>query len=144
VVKRRWKIGRLRPWVLALTWVVAFIARAGCFALAEQERNVALTEKDDGRQVSLGVGSILTIRLEAIPGTGYSWQIARNNSETLVPVGNPEFEPPQSPRPGAIQYQVFRFKVEKAGTSDLVLRYNRPWQKEASALKRFQVKVTAR
>jgi predicted secreted protein len=144
VYKRRWKIGRSRQSVLALTWVVALIAWLGCPAWADEESDVALTQKDNGREVTLGVGSTVTIRLEAILGTGYSWQIASDNSENLLAVGKPEFEPSRSGQPGAMQYQIFRFKAQKVGTSDLMLRYVRPWQKEVPEAKGFRVRVTVR
>ena len=91
--------------------------------------NMILTEKDNGNRIEISLGSIITVRLESIPGTGYTWYIKKNNNDLLLPLGVPEFEESKDKKLlGGIEHQIFRFKAVSPGTNILTLHYIRKWE----------------
>jgi inhibitor of cysteine peptidase len=110
--------------------------------------NIIITEKNNGGQVKIAPGYILILKLEAIPGTGYGWQIAQNDPDLLEPLGESVFEPivgdAKKELLGGPEYQVFRFKAQRSGTTILELNYKRAWEKEVAPLKSFRITVQIR
>lgn len=106
---------------------------------------VTITEGDNKGQVQITLGGILTVRLEAIPGTGYAWHVVRNDASLLKPMGEAVFEPKLEDTGkkvvGAPEDQVFRFSAQSKGSNVLLLEYVRKWEKKAAPLKTFSVTV---
>ena len=60
-------------------------------------RTVTVTEKDNNSKVELNKGDTLAVILDFSPGTGYPWQIAKNDVNVLEPGGgNPSYPGGQS------------------------------------------------
>ncbi len=133
-VERFYVISALLLCVLAVTCGRADAGGAG-------EKTVTLGDEDGGGSVCLAPGDVLVVRLEAQLGTGYGWQVAKNDRKLLRQHGDPELESPGRGRPGAKERQVFRFTALAAGKAPLELHYARPWDKEASPLKTYRVEV---
>lgn len=131
---------------IALSLAVCLCAAAQILSLptGDERKTVTLTEQDDGGQVCLSTGDRLVVRLKAQFGTGYSWQLVKNDSGQLRPLGKPEVQTQERDAPGAAEYQIFRFEALAAGTSVLELHYVRPWEKDASPQKTFRVEVQIR
>ena len=110
-------------------------------AMANSLDNVTATDSDNGGQVRIARGGSLTLKLEAIPGTGYSWEIVQNDPQKLVLLRAPTFEPIESEKLGAVEYQIFRLKALTLGTNVLKLRYIRKWEKEATPAKTYSLTV---
>jgi len=108
-----------------------------------QSDTITITQKDCGSTVELTKGDILILRLEEQPGTGYSWEILKNDAELLKPLGKPTSESRGEAFPGATVDKVFRFEAQKTGSSSLELGYIRPWQKGKAPVKtcHFMVEV---
>ena len=105
-----------------------------------------LTLEDHGADIQLAVGDILTLKLDAIPSTGYSWTVVRNDVALLEPLGEPRFEqgdPPATGPLGASGRQVFRFRAKAPGHQKLELHYRRSWEKEPP-LKAFEIEARIR
>jgi predicted secreted protein len=98
---------------------------------------------DHGREVAVPVGSTVILRLEAIPGAGYGWQLSRNESPQLRLVSPPVFEPRSSAEAGGIEDEVFQFRVQMPGTTDLELHYRRPSDSRGPAAKTFKIRITS-
>jgi len=103
---------------------------------------LALSERDHGRQVSLDGNHLLVLNLTSNPSTGYGWEVANMNRNVLRPLGEAEFKPEQE-RLGAPVTQVLRFEAVAKGQTNIDLVYRRPWEKQAAPLKTFSVKVNA-
>jgi predicted secreted protein len=88
-------------------------------------------------------GSVVVLRLEAMPGTGYGWQVVRNGSPLLQPEGLPVFEPRSKMEAGGVEDEVFRFRVSMPGTADLEFHYRRPWDTQGPAAKTFRIRITS-
>lgn len=104
---------------------------------------IILTDNDHGREVPLTISGILTLKLECSPGTGYSWEIVRNNRNLLELQGEPRFEAIKSGVLGGIEYQIFHFKALVAGTNILELSYTRKWENKPP-LKTYRVTLLIR
>jgi inhibitor of cysteine peptidase len=89
-----------------------------------------LTDEQSGQRFDLAVGQEAVVRLKSNPTTGYRWSL-ETRSAVLGVLGEPAFEPPAKPLPGAGGTEVWRLKSMTAGTATLVFEYRRPWEKGA-------------
>ena len=105
----------------------------------------AITEKDNRRRIGMTPGGILTPKLEAIPGTGYSWHVIEDEPDLLDALGSSIFEPISGEsRNGIIGgsvYQLFRFRAKNSGTVLLQLHCKRGWESKGAPLKTFSITV---
>jgi inhibitor of cysteine peptidase len=108
----------------------------------DSEKAVIVTEKDDKGKVKITIGQFLVVKLEAQPGTGYGWEIAKNDSSKLRPIGKPTYEKKDDDLIGGPETQAFRFRGEVPGTVELELHYRRPFEKATvKPAKVFRVNV---
>lgn len=110
-------------------------------AMSSSEGVVTVTDKDNNGQVRVANGSIVVIRLEVVLGTGYGWQVVKNDTNRLKPVGQPVVEQSGKDLAGARELQVFRFKAEMVGSTELELHYVRPWEKDVPPAKTYRMRV---
>lgn len=102
------------------------------------------TLKIEGCQdkIKTGLGSIVEIRLEAVPGSGYQW-LLKDSSQLLqlLDADSLKFTKPvtEQPVPGLPGYQVLHFKAMKKGEELVRLEYKRIWEKEI--LKSCEIKI---
>ena len=135
-------VGVLALVVLALAvlisrgWLGSALAAGG-----PASGEVALEAEDAGRQIEVRKGQAVLVKLEANPGTGYSWEAVDLDGSLLRPVGEPEFSS-QSDLLGATGVQVSRFEAAAQGTTTLKLVYHRSWEKDVPPEKTFVVQVT--
>lgn len=104
-------------------------------------RTITATEKENGRRLELHPGDVLALKLESIPGTGFSWHMSKNDARVMKPLDEPEYEPQGKKAMGSVAYQIFRLKALAEGTNILELQYKRVWEKEKEPLKTFRVTV---
>src|SRR5262249_49416095 len=90
---------------------------------------VEASDPYNGGTIQIFVGDTLLIRLHSTPGTGYQWQVSQIDKTILDQTSAPTFVAPPNPIPGAEGHELFHFRREKAGNSDLTLVYVRPWEK---------------
>jgi len=121
---------------LKVVLILGFVVLA-----ASDGGNVILTEKDQGGRVGVAKGGSLYVRLEASPGTGYGWEIAKNDSRILKLIGKPTFEKSENSQPGGPETEVFHFEGRSTGTTTLELHYRRPWEKDVPPAKTFHVEI---
>lgn len=107
---------------------------------------LTFTEHNNGDSVQVAPGTILILKLEAIPGTGYAWHADPAKSKYLIKIEEPIFLPKEidsTDTPiGAPTYQVSRFRAQKEGTEILELYYMRIWEKKKPPLKTFSITVS--
>ena len=108
---------------------------------AGDDKPVTLTDKDTGTTVKLAKGAMLEVKLPSTAGTGFTWQVVKNNPEQLVLQGRSQIIRPDKKVVGGKQTQLFRFKAEWIGTSDLEIVYRRPFEKGKAPAKTFSVTV---
>ena len=102
-----------------------------------------ITELNNNAELHLHVGDKLTVRLESIPGTGFSWMVVGEAAGVLRQTGEPVFERSGERKMGGVEHQVFSFDVTSNGLLGLHLEYRRPWEKSGAANKSFSIRVMA-
>ena len=103
----------------------------------------SLTDADNGKQIAIKSGDVVTITLVSNPTTGYSWQVMEIDNAVLVQDGDPAYK--QSPSSeglvGVGGTETFRFKAVGSGETKLSLGYMRPWE-SVLPIETFNVQVT--
>ena len=100
-----------------------------------QKGSVNDTLKIEGCQanIKMDVGSVLEIKLNATPGSGYQW-LLKDSTQLLQQIGADtlKFEKPESeePKPGQPGKQILHFKAMKKGEEMIHFIYKRIWEKE--------------
>jgi inhibitor of cysteine peptidase len=101
-----------------------------------------ITEQTHG-EVSLKLGAVLEVRLEANHTTGYSWVAAPVANPVLMRQGAARYEEHASGgKAGLGGVEVWRFKAVKAGKQGLQFEYRRPWEKGSPPAKVVTFSVT--
>jgi len=101
-----------------------------------------VTEQTHG-DVSLKVGAVLEVRLEANHSTGYSWVFAPAVNPVLMRQGKTVYqEHVAESTVGAGGVELWRFKAVKAGKQGLQFEYRRPWEKGSPPAKVATFTVT--
>jgi inhibitor of cysteine peptidase len=103
------------------------------------------TQADNGGQITLQSGEVMTVSLDSNPTTGYSWQVLKIDNAILVQEGAPTYE--QSPDSeglvGAGGAETFHFKAVGTGETSLELGYMRPWE-DTPPIETYSVQVVVR
>ena len=104
-----------------------------------------VTDANNGEQVTIKSGEIVTVTLVSNPTTGYSWQVMEIDNAILVQDGDPEYE--QSPGSeglvGSGGTETFRFKAVGTGETTLNLGYMRPWE-SVQPIETFVIQVVVK
>jgi inhibitor of cysteine peptidase len=136
----------MRRWgpVLRCAVMVAFLVAAHGLVAGQVGAGGAtvVTEQTHG-DVSLKVGAVLEVRLEANHTTGYSWVAAPVVNPVLVRQGAAKYEEHSTGgKAGVGGVEVWRFKAIKAGKQGLQFEYRRPWEKGSPPAKLVTFSVT--
>jgi inhibitor of cysteine peptidase len=92
-----------------------------------------LNDQDRGRTVEVEAQSIVTVRLDENPTTGYRWNV--ETADRLELVGD-SFEK-TGDAIGAGGIRVFQFRASETGSHRLGIRKWRDWEGENSIIERF-------
>jgi predicted secreted protein len=99
---------------------------------------VELTEQDGGRTVTVGPGSVITVRLQEARTAGFKWVLDDDGggavtltSEDLVP----------NAVPGGRAVHEFRFVAREVGSAPLRFVQRRPWAPDDQDASRLQIRV---
>ncbi len=116
---------KLMRTVVVMSFFLMLALFSGCGA-----NGTSLSDADNGKQITVQPGDIVTLTLVSNPTTGYSWQVMEVDATVLVQDGEPEYQ--QSPGSeglvGAGGTETFRFKAIGKGETKLNLGYMRPWE----------------
>ena len=122
---------------VVMSFFMALALFSGCGTHGTQ-----ITDADNGKQISLKSGDLMTVTLVSNPTTGYSWQVMEIDNAILVQDGDPEYK--QSPGSegsvGAGGTETFHFKVVGSGKTTLGMGYMRPWE-SVQPVQTFTVQV---
>ncbi|MFI1726698.1 protease inhibitor I42 family protein [Streptomyces sp. NPDC020489] len=103
---------------------------------------VTCTEADNGREIHVGVGDLVAVKLRENPTTGHLWLITSEASDVLVAQGA-QSSPGEGAAPGAAGARTFTFQAQVPGVGLLELHLRRPWQADAPPLASFSLVVQA-
>ena len=102
----------------------------------------SLTEADNDRTLDLAVGDTVRISLPENATTGYRWAIDRLDDDVIEASGSDPHYPADTPGSGG--RMAFTFRPKKSGSGEIVLKYWRHFEGDASVQKRFRVRLNAR
>ncbi|WP_027402886.1 protease inhibitor I42 family protein [Aphanizomenon flos-aquae] len=105
---------------------------------------ITVNDANNNSQIIIQKGNMMIVELLTNPGTGYSWQIIKNDPDKLKPLGDSVLKPLETEAPGASENQVFRFLAQNSGLAVLELHYLRPWERNIPPLKTYQINVQIR
>lgn len=101
-----------------------------------------LTEADNDRTIDIAVGDTVRIGLPENATTGYRWAVDRVDGEAIEAVGSePHYAGNAVGSGGDV---TFTFGAKKSGSGEIVLKYWRHFEGDASVQKRFRVRLNAR
>ena len=128
---------KLMRTVIVMSFFLILALFSGCGAKGTQ-----ITDADNGKQIAVKSGDLVTLTLVSNPTTGYSWQVMEIDNAILVQDGEPEYKQSAGSEGlvGAGGTETFRFKVVGSGETALNLGYMRPWESVQPA-ETFKVQV---
>jgi inhibitor of cysteine peptidase len=135
---RRWGLVLLSVAIAAFFGVTrdGFAGQVGTTEHPPTSPGVTVVSGQTAGQVSLKVGAVLEVRLEANHTTGYSWIAAPVANPVLMRQGAAKYEEHATGgKAGVGGVEVWRFKAVKAGRQGLQFEYRRPWEKNAPPAK---------
>src|SRR5260370_26441465 len=95
----------IRTCCLSIVVSCLFLSLGDPLTIAGDDKPQTLTDKDTGATVKLAKGAMLEVKLPMTAGTGYIWQIVKNNPEQLVLQGRSQIIPPEQKIGGGKQIQ---------------------------------------
>jgi predicted secreted protein len=122
-----------------ITWLLITWLMLSQSTLLAADATITVTKEQGGREVALKVGNILRIELPGRGGTGYSW-FADTFAPYLKLVDQATIQVKEG-RLGGPVIQVWRFRAEKPGATEIKMAYYRPWEGVGQAKDRFVIKI---
>ncbi len=103
-------------------------------ALGQDVKEVTFGEATS-LSVGLQPGELLRVRLPALPSAGFSWRLLSADQSIVALVDTSFVRPADVPKDGTPQVgapsdQLFVLKAQKAGETEAVFVYGRPWETE--------------
>ncbi len=128
---------KLMRTVIVMSFFLILALFSGCGT-----KGTSLTDADNGKQITVKSGDLVTLTLVSNPTTGYSWQVMEIDSAILVQDGEPEYKQSSGSEGlvGAGGTETFRFKAVGSGKTTLNLGYMRPWE-SVQPTETFKVQV---
>jgi len=110
---------------VVMSFLMVMAVFSGCGA-----QGANLTETDNGKQITVKPGDVITLTLNSNPTTGYSWQVMEIDNAILLQEGDSEYKQASGTDGlvGAGGMETFHFKAIGTGTTTLKLGYMRPWE----------------
>jgi len=123
--------------VVAMSFILAMALFSSCGT-----NNTQIMDDNNGKQITVQTGDIVTVTLVSNPTTGYSWQVMLIDNSILIQDGGPEYKesPDAEGLVGTGGTETFRFKAIRAGETSLELGYMRPWE-SVQPIETFTIKV---
>ena len=131
----------IRNFIERLSFISLLIIAVACNANNAKTGNLKSTIMDTvfvvGCQgkITVRLGSVIEMKLDAIPGSGYQWLLKDSSNLLLLldteilKFSKPEIEQRMVGQPG---YQILHFKAINKGEEMILLQYRRTWEKEIS------------
>ncbi len=94
-------------------------------------------------RITVKAGHIFSLQFITSPGTGYAWMLADPLNEKMLSIVEIKNEGPETNLMGASEYETWLCQALTTGQTEIILKYVRPWEKDADPLKKhvFKVKI---
>ena len=105
---------------------------------------VILTERDSGSDIDLATNTLLIVKLNGNPSTGYAWTVTGDPSPLKLQKASFRKHTTASGAVGASGTASFQFGASSSGMATLTLVYRRSWEYNMPPMKTFTVRVNVR
>jgi inhibitor of cysteine peptidase len=124
--------------IIVAAVVICMLLLSGCLPGAN-----SFSEKDNGQSISIKTDEVVTILLESNATTGYGWVLSEETDASIVSLQSQDYKTHIRNRKlvGAGGFEIFMFRSVGQGSTDIVLNYRRPWEKDIAAANTFILKV---
>jgi predicted secreted protein len=126
-----------------LAWLLMAVLLIGPASLGAADATLKVTKAQNGRDLELTVGGILEIELPGRGGTGYQWTAVAAGAPCLKLLSQTTRQVKEG-LPGGPVIQVWRFRAEKPGATEISMAYFRPWEGVGQAKDHFHLTVRVR
>lgn len=135
-----------------LTAFVAVLVIAICFVACSKskhatpsnpstEKFIDLDERNSGDTIHVLPGEIIRVRLRSNPSTGFSWELGPLEDGFFEVENKFEADPHREGEAGYGGCDIWTFRAERPGETDISLTYERPWEDSRPADKMFKLHV---
>lgn len=128
------------------------LALTTCAAAPKSQSQVALEvpmtvfamSQEESTCIRVETGKTFALSFQGRPGTGYSWTLAAETDKELLEfLGETIEENEKDPQKvGGDETFRWTFKALKAGTTEIAIKYVRPWESDAQPEKSHVFRVT--
>ena len=101
---------------------------------------LTLTQADNGKSVTIGLGESLQIALNENPSTGFRWTLEGGDDEVLELL-NSEYVQATDVGIGGGGQHVWRFRAKNTGDARLALKRGRSWEGDASIVDHIEFTI---
>ena len=126
--------------IARITWLLLTGLMLSPSPLLAADATITVTKEQGGREIALKVGNILQIELPGSGGTGYSW-LAEATGAPYLRLMDQATRQLKEGRVGGPVMQIWRFKAEKPGATEISMAYYRPWEGVGKAVDHFRLKL---
>jgi inhibitor of cysteine peptidase len=106
--------------------------------------SVVLTERDSGTDIDLTANTLLIVKLNSNPSTGYSWTVTGDPSPLKLQKTSFRKNTNKSGAVGASGIATIQLSASSSGIATLTLVYRRSWEYNVPPMKTFTVRVNVR
>jgi inhibitor of cysteine peptidase len=96
------------------------------------------------RQVSIGQGGQVVLRICTNPSTGFEWEDAVVSTPSVLEQRSRAFMPPGVTMPGSAGLEQWTFEAVGTGVCVVALSYSQPWELGEKGVWLFELEVTVR
>jgi inhibitor of cysteine peptidase len=109
----------------------------------DELRSLSLTEKDDGKTVTVTEGQNLVVKLQSNPTTGYKWKVVSTDRTFGYPADERFLRNTDAVGSGGLQRFSWKTKgaLSMVGDHTVKMEYKRSWETNASPAKTFSFTV---
>ena len=105
------------------------------------EKFIDLDEHNSGETIQVLPGEIIRVKLRSNPSTGYSWELGPLEDGLFEVESKFEADPHKEYEAGYGGRDIWTFRAERSGETDISLSYERPWEDNRPADKTFRLHV---
>ena len=124
-------------------WLAAAASVLIVLCACRQDSEIKVYASDTGSEIACKPGDVIRLSLEANPTTGYDWEVIEPVDDSVIQVGEREFDSSGKDQElvGVGGVDLWRIRCARQGRARLDLVYRRHWEKDEEPLNEFLMEV---
>ena len=127
--------------VAAILFVACSKSKSESPSNPSPEKFVDVDEHNSSDTIHVLPGETIRVKLRSNPSTGFSWALGPIEDGFFDVESRFEADPHREGEAGYGGCEIWKFKAEQSGETDISLSYERPWEDERPAAKTFKLHV---